>query len=290
MKISIMKMSVALLATAVFARRNGNFRSARPLKTSDVSAKNASTPKNAITSVNWAGAILGQPRTPAPNYTWYAVGGSFAVPKPSPPTAGNTTGKEGVWSGSAWVGIDGIETPGIFQAGIEWSVAVNTNGSLEHNYTAWHEWIPSGAVAFDNFAISPGDIITVRCEANSSTSGVCAMKNQNTGMNVSTSMTTPSNASLVGSTAEWIVEDPLQDGLIVPFANFGKVEWFDCKADARVGGAAGNTTSFYPSDATPVIIDFGFNHLTNVSTSGKNITVTYLAKSKNTTAKYLANS
>lgn len=82
--------------------------------------------------------------------------------------------------------------------------------------------------------------------------------------------------SLVGHTAEWIVEDFMMDGALAPFPDFGKVEWYNCEAAAaQIGAAAGNTTIYSPGADVFVLHNSTMN-LTSTTTSGKNMTVTYI--------------
>lgn len=82
------------------------------------------------TSKTWSGAVL---TAPPAGTTFTAVGGTFVVPKPSPPTSG-----PGSWGGSAWVGIDGYwSNPyALFQAGVSWGVTVSDSGATTYDYTA----------------------------------------------------------------------------------------------------------------------------------------------------------
>lgn len=86
---------------------------------------------------------------------------------------------------------------------------------------------------------------------------------------------------LLGHHAEWIVEDyilssgGLESGTLVPFANFGKIDWFNCEATAAPKVDYGSTTMFYPGDGTHINLRNNIMTLTSMTTSGKNMTVTY---------------
>jgi Peptidase A4 family len=267
MKISIKLLSNALLATTVFAGR-----SCQSMKKISHSEDVDGVRANDTLTENWAGAILAAP----PDTAFYAIVGSFVAPYPSPPIH---TGVEGEWAGSAWVGIDGYPDTTLFQAGISWTVYADMNGNLSHSYQAWYEWLPNYQSNFDNFEINAGDRLTVLSEAHSTSLGFCEIQNDSTGLRVSIDMTAPNNASLlIGKTAEWIVEDFSSLGGTVPFANFSKFKWTNCKADTGPSGFTdGKTTSLRPNDST-TIVDIAQNSviLTSTEVSGDNVTITYI--------------
>jgi hypothetical protein len=264
-----MKLSFVLFATTIFAQQNNAFRPSRTLRVSEEVAKVGTT---SMTSANWAGAYVGPP---APETSFYAVIGSFIAPDPKPPPSSEGNGP---WKGSAWVGIDGIDTHSLFQAGVSWEVTKAPDGTLETSFSAWHEWLPHAISPFKNFFISAGDIITVLCETDNSTTGTCAIQNQNTHYMVSELLLAPSKESaLIGGHAEWIVEDFTVNNGLAAFANFEKVEWFDCEAYTMpVGGEAGGDVLFSPGNGSEVILTNGANRvLTSSTMNGKNMTVTY---------------
>jgi hypothetical protein len=273
---SIMKILIALLATALFAhqidpvgpddltRLTGNFRS-----------KNEGT-ANAINTTRtegFAGVALGPP---APNTAYYAVIGSLIVPTPKPPTTG-----PGIWRGQAWVGVDGwYGQKSLFQAGIGWAVVVAQNGTASTLFGGFTAWQPDGynpTFTNDAFVIKSGDIITILCETTSTHYGKCTFQDHNSGDEVSLEAQAPGNTSqfdLKGQYASWIVQET--EGS--PFADFGNVEWFDCQAAAKpVNGTAGNSTFSTPSNAIQhvVMINSSNQTLVNVAVSGQNITMTY---------------
>jgi hypothetical protein len=112
-----MKLSIALLSSLLFAttitaipsrssRRNqqrNERRAGSVLATKVNDSKRGTGTLDAATSTNtndiWSGAVL---TAPPAGTTFTAVGATFIVPKPSPPTSG-----PGTWGGSARVGIDG---------------------------------------------------------------------------------------------------------------------------------------------------------------------------------------
>jgi hypothetical protein len=74
------------------------------------------------------------------------------------------------------------------------------------------------------------------------------------------------------------VED-FESGGFVPFVNFSKVEWTNCKADAGPARFTdGRTSSFSPGDST-TLVDISQKGVSMTSTvvSGDNVTITYIA-------------
>jgi hypothetical protein len=263
-----MKLSFVLFATTIFAHLDTAFRPSRTLRISEETSKDGST---SMISTNWAGSFVGPA---APGTSFYAIIGSFVAPDPKPPPSSEGNGP---WKGSAWVGIDGIDTTSLFQAGISWEVTKAPNGTLETSFGAWYEWLPNATRPFINFSISSGDIITMLCETDNLTTGSCAIQNQNTHNLASEQLLAPSkDFALVGDHAEWIVEDFTVNNGLAAFANFGRVEWFGCEAYTMpVGGEAGGDVLFIPGNGSEVILRNDKRALTSSTMKGKNMTVTY---------------
>ena len=134
--------------------------------------------------------------------------------------------------------------------------------------SAWYEWIPDAAYGFSNITISAGDNISLSVIAYSSTSGVAKIENLTTGDMEEQSLT--STSPLCGWDAEWIVEDFLQNGNLVPFANFGTVTFENAIVGSQDGGA------FTASQGSLVNIDQNDTLLTTTSASGSTVTIKYV--------------
>ncbi|KAF9237540.1 peptidase A4 family-domain-containing protein [Melanogaster broomeanus] len=186
-------------------------------------------------SSNWAGAVWDEA-----DGTFTSVTGTFTVPTPS-----GTSG-----AASAWVGIDG-DTCGtaILQTGIDFTVS---NGAV--SYDAWYEWYPAYAYDFSGISLAAGDVIKLTVTASSTTSGTTVIENLTTGQTAN---------------AEWIVEDFEEGNSLVPFANFGTVEF----TSATATGPGGTYT---PSGATLIDIEQNGQVLTSVTTSGSTATIQYV--------------
>lgn len=116
-------------------------------------------------------------------------------------------------------------------------------------------------------SISAGDTATVSVTAHSSTSGAATIKNLSNGQLQQVELS--SDYALCRQNAEWIVENPAdQYGDLLPFANFGRVTFYDATASGR--GA------YSPHGANIAIIQQDDDTLTSVSTDGSSVTITYV--------------
>ncbi|KIM94753.1 hypothetical protein OIDMADRAFT_66031, partial [Oidiodendron maius Zn] len=176
-----------------------------------------------IFSPNWAGASIDPPPI---GQTFNYVIGQFTLPTPScpPGSSGDSCGA------SVWVGIDGDKpTRPLLQAGI--SLEVSNTGIV--SYQAWSEWVPNFEF-FDNFSMSAGDEISISVKAVTPSEGIVTVTNISTGQSVSRTLDAPdSTQTLIGQSAEWIVEDYGLSGSLVPFANFGTVIFTNCAASTE---------------------------------------------------------
>ncbi|GJE96321.1 peptidase G1 domain-containing protein [Phanerochaete sordida] len=271
--------TVAVLATAVFAipttrerfaarmarRANGTATSPH-VTTFDAStarrSKYSSRPKmpNATHiqySGNWAGVVLSEAAG-----TWGSVAGTVSVPVPSDPTGG------GVAAASAWVGIDGDTCQNaIWQTGIDMIYEYG-----EVYYQAWYEWYPDYAYDYGGITISAGDSVTLQVWALSTTSGLAQIENLSNGQTVELSISSP--YALCEQDVEWIVEDFEDGGELVPFANFGSVEF--STTIAATNAATYAVPGANPASANVLDIEQNGRVLTSVAIDGWTITVNYI--------------
>ena len=195
-------------------------------------------------SLNWAGAVqVGS--------GFKKVVGTVTVPQAS--------GGSGA-AASAWVGIDG-DTCGraILQTGIDFYG--------DGRFDAWYELIPDGSFAFQDFGMSVGDQIRMTVEAHTSTSGVATLENLTTGQTISHDFTNPPS-ELCEENAEWIVEDFIMNGNLIPFANFGSVTFTEASAE----GSSGTVT---PAGAQIFDIIANNKVITDCKTNGDDLTCDY---------------
>lgn len=172
------------------------------------------------------------------------------TPIPNEPPQGQTVG--------FWVGIDGFGNNQVLQAG---TAATISGNSVDH--WVWTEWYPLPAIRVTNFAIKPGDYITVLVCANQPDHGFCSMMNKTTNQVTTIGILPPSSTTSIGATAEWIVE-----GISSILPVFSTVVFTNCSAGTKnhsfnmnggviteIGGAGGAalTTSSILSDTRGMV-------------------------------------
>jgi len=199
---------------------------------------------------NWGGMGIARGVHDAPVVQ---VSGTWTVPNLSVPTYV----ADGVKCiNSVWIGIDGFSPPGtdILQAGVD-LVASRQNGAISVQIDAWWEWWQGDSFYFENFPVSPGDVIscTITCAAGGST-GTVIMANAVTGNHISLLVPAPEGTKLIGNCVEWIVErqSPDVNSAYSPLSEFGSV-FFD-------GAFAGTATppnaqqTLLPSAGQPIVM------------------------------------
>lgn len=138
------------------------------------------------------------------------------------------------------------------------------------SYSAWYEWFPNFAYDFTNFPISGGDVIQVSVHAKSLMTGTATVDNLTKGKSVTHTFTFPGlQLPLCEQNAEWIVEDFLENGTMVPFANFGTVTFSNATA-------VDNGSEVGPSGATIYDIKQNGKVLTHSSDTSNSVTVQYV--------------
>ena len=199
-------------------------------------------------SSNWSGYVV----TPPSGQQFTNVSGSFVQP------AFTSTGTNS--GASIWVGINGWEGSTVEQIGTSWNASNNTyvpwvefygdsNGSA--NGTYYYEYDLNN-FAGNSFNIQPGDTIQAQVVYVSSTSTTSTFAFQFSDTSSTSGQTTSWQGDLTTqyvvparSCAEWIAEAPGLNGVEVPLADFGAVQFTDC--DATSAGSSASTTG--PIDA-----------------------------------------
>ena len=133
---------------------------------------------------------------------------------------------------------------------------------------AWYEWFPAPATDFTGISFKAGDHVEVTVTATSKTAGKATVTNTSTGKTVS--HTFSKQPALCEEDVEWIVEDFSVGGKLVPFANFGKVEFTDATAHTLAGKTVG------PSGATLFDLVANKKVVTKASTGSRSATVSYV--------------
>ncbi|KAF9236339.1 peptidase A4 family-domain-containing protein [Melanogaster broomeanus] len=197
-------------------------------------------------SSNWAGAVVN-----GANGTFTSVTGTFTLP--------TLSGGDG--AASAWVGIDGdICGNAILQTGIDFVIS---SGVVSY------EVVPRLRYDFSGISLAAGDVIKLTVTASSTTSSTAVIQNLSTSQNVTKFLT--SSSALCESSAEWIVQDFEEGNSLVPFPDFGIIEFTNASASGPYG-------TYTPCDGTVIELEQNSQVLTSVSTSGcnSNVTIQYI--------------
>jgi hypothetical protein len=153
-------------------------------------------------STNWSGYA-------ASSGKFTAITGSWKVPL----VTGNHTSTTG---DAAWVGIGGIASNDLIQAGTLETVAADGTVS----YAAFYEILPDPAMELTSFAVHAGDTIAVSVNQVSTGQWNISITDSTSGQIFTTSLAYTSSYS----SAEWIEEDPSYgNGTLIPFDNFDHV-------------------------------------------------------------------
>jgi ketosteroid isomerase-like protein len=158
------------------------------------------------TSHNWSGYA-------ATGGKFTSVTGTWTVPQVS------SNGAAGV--GATWVGIGGVSSRDLIQAGTQ----ETDGGSGRVQYSAWVETLPQASRPVQ-FAVHPGDSVTVTISEQSTNNWSIDFTNNTTGKTYHTSTRYTSSHS----SAEWVVEAPSSGTGILPLDNFGNISFSNASA------------------------------------------------------------
>jgi hypothetical protein len=207
----------------------------------------------------WSGYIAAsdmQKRTPAIS----SVSASWTVPEVKPSENNTFAG--------VWVGIGGYGEETLIQTGTEQEYIDGRSA-----YYAWYELLPDYLVRIPNFRIRPGDTITASISLVNENTSTWSIKMRDITQGGNFEKVVVYNSSRL--TAEWIVERPNVNGTTSTLANFGNVNFTECKT--TVDGITGTIGNF--SHAQLVMHDDEDNPLVSVSPlddEGSGFTVSYL--------------
>jgi hypothetical protein len=180
---------------------------------------------------NWAGAYV----TPPSGTTFKWVESTWRFPQSYLPGGAQPNVE---YFASTWIGIDGDNGSGdILQAGCDSDIE-ESGRSTPHQYNPWWEWFPAGSFWITNLTFSPGDEISllICVTQDSTTSAGVFFGNNTTNTAAFFHATPPAGTTLVGNSAEWIVE-ALSSSIGFTLAKFDTVQFTDCNA-GTVSGAA----------------------------------------------------
>jgi hypothetical protein len=180
------------------------------------------------TSSNWAGYV-------AEGDTYTGVHGSWVVATPS------DTDSTSVAADATWVGIGGVSSHDLIQAGTQ---AIVQDGVVE--YEAWFETLPDYQTKLP-IAVHGGDSVSVSLSETSPDNWLLVFSNNTTGKTYQKNISYSSSRS----SAEWIEEMPIGGtGRVLgylPLDNFGTA--YFTNAGATVNGT---TESLTETGATPL--------------------------------------
>lgn len=156
------------------------------------------------TSSNWSGYS-------ATGGSFTSVTGTWTVPTVATTTSG---------ADATWVGIGGITSNDLIQAGTQASVS---NGEVA--YDAWIEMLPASSKPV-SLSVNPGDSVTVSITQKSALDWTISMKNNTTGGAYNTTVQYRSS----NSSAEWVQEAPSVNRGTVPLDDFGTLKFSGASA------------------------------------------------------------
>lgn len=163
-----------------------------------VTVANTDPAPGAKRSQNWAGYYTNARAITSVSATWQ-------VPRVAMPTNSDS---------STWLGIGGIRSPSLIQAGTDQGVQ---NGTPY--YFAWYELLPDLPHTFNNIDLLPGDTVTFSITTTGNNAWQISVHDRDANANDSASVTYAS----CGCSAEWIEEAPSVKGKETTLANFTSV-------------------------------------------------------------------
>jgi hypothetical protein len=164
----------------------------------------SSAATNVSRSSNWSGYA-------ASGGSFTSVSATWTVPNVAP---------TGTGADATWVGIGGLTSNDLIQAGTQ---AVVSGGTVE--YSAWTEMLPAASRTV-SLSVNAGDSVTVSITQKSATEWTIAMKNNTTGGTYSTTVQYSSS----NSSAEWVQEAPSAGRGLLPLDQFGTVTFTSASA------------------------------------------------------------
>ena len=181
-------------------------------------------PDDQNTSHNWSGYA-------ATGGTFSAVTGTWTVPQFS------ADGSFGI--DAAWVGIGGVRSRDLIQAGTQQTVS----GTGSTQYEAWVELLPRASRPVP-LNVHAGDSVTVSITEQSTNQWLIEFTNNTTGQTYQQQQQYTSSHS----SAEWVEEAPSGGrGGILPLSNFGTIQFSDSSAVKN-----GQTVTVAAAGAQPI--------------------------------------
>jgi Peptidase A4 family len=165
----------------------------------------------------------------------------------------------GGWdNASSWVGMDGATGAGVselLQAGAEFD-AYCSAGLTTTFYSLWFEWYPYSETRVTSIPIVPGDDLFVEVWHTTTTQGYAYFVNENTNQALVVGFTAYPGYSLVGNSAEWILEGPPTFTPVTRLTNYIADPFWSAFAVNESGVV---TTPSSPASNPITMLDFSSN-------------------------------
>ncbi len=200
-------------------------------------------------SENWAGYA-------ATGGTFTSVSGSWIVP--------TVTASASRAADATWVGIGGINSTDLIQAGTE---AIVENGDI--TYAAWVETLPQASKEVP-LTVHPGDKVSVSLEQQSTGTWLIVIQDVTSGESYKKAVSYQSSLS----SAEWIEEAPTSGGrFLMPIDEFGSITFSNATATEN-----GQTRTLAKTGAQPITMQYTRTQAlvttSSVGSDGASFTVT----------------
>lgn len=233
----------------------------KPSKVAAPPAPGIENAPNTFNSENWSGIVLTN------TLTKYNTKASFDIAEsywnvPFAQEAFNTNGEGNICDNqydvvSVWNGLDGSQlakggNADVLQAGTTSEVYCSGGDTTYYMPYAWIEWVPAAEIA--EFYVYTGDDMYVSTSALSATTGQISLIDLTRDIYDNITITAPSGTSLVGSSAEWIIERPSYECgpgptvCLYPLANYTMDFFFGAVAfnnSGHIFNAGSQTASTY---------------------------------------------
>jgi hypothetical protein len=188
-------------------------------------------PNTGQTTLNWSGIAITTAAT-----KFGASSYSSAVMEFTVPTVRQAIGvcQNENYFLNEWTGLDGwLNEKDLLQAGVI-ATANCVSGKTTTSYVTFLEWYP--APALSHFSVHPGDTMYIHVYASDTTHGVVYLFDETMNKSSIFMITAPSGASLIGNSAEWIMERGCCTGTnLSPLADYtNAASWAD--SASLVGG------------------------------------------------------
>jgi hypothetical protein len=170
---------------------------------------------------NWAGSVI--------QGNWVSAVAFWRIPRVNRPPSG-------AGSSASWVGLDGYPpSTNVLQAGVDQDIGQDGNPT----YSAWFAWVvqipgepPVGEpMTISNLPVNDGE--TMFCSivyVENQRAAQIYLANEDSGAWFSTTLVAPQGATLIGSSAEWIMEAPTEPPTLPVFTPLEFTTAFCCSS------------------------------------------------------------